>query len=109
MNEILSEIKPDIVEKVPSPYFKWIVLGTIMVVILIIIYITFFQKKTDEKKEVAPVSPPVEKVEKKEPFIEKNKEAKKEIFGEEKPAPTQEEAKKLTEDFNEESSEEVIN
>lgn len=109
MNEILSEIKPDIVEKVPSPYFKWIVLGTIMVVVLIIIYITFFQKKTGEKKEVLTETKQPDKIEKPEPFIEKNKEEKKEIFGEEKPAPTQEEAKKLTEDFNEESSEEVIN
>lgn len=115
MNEILSEIKPDIVEKVPSPYFKWIVLGTILVVVLIIIYITFFQKKT-EHLDRSPRSPSLIRREAREERTEEKKrdekppaqkEKEKEIFGEEKPAP--EEAKKLTEDFKEESSEEIEN
>ena len=103
MNEILSEIKPDIIEKGTNPYFKWIVLGTIIVVVCIIIYITFFSKSKDEvqeKKDTAVKDPPL-------PEIEEKKEIKKEIFGPEKP--TTEEVKKLNDDFKEESSEEVDN
>lgn len=103
MNEILSEIKPDIVEKNTNPYFRWIVLGTIIVVIVIIIYITFFSKNKDaaqEKVEPAVKKPPL-------PEVEEKREIKNEIFGPEKPAP--EEVKKLNDDFKEESSEEVEN
>lgn len=99
MNEILSEIKPDIIEKAPNPYFKWIVLGTIIVVVCIIIYITFFSKSKD------PVEKKVETALKKAPppETEEKIEIKKEIFGPEKPTP--EEVKKLGEDFKEEESE----